>query len=52
MYSRNSKDPRTDPGSTPQVVLETLDAKPLIDIIWWRSAKYDSNHLSVNPRIP
>ena len=52
MYIRKSKDPKTDPCGTPHVILEVLDSKPLIDTNCLRFAKYDSNHLFANPRIP
>ena len=32
-------------------ILEVLDTKPLIDTNCLRFAKYDSNHLFVNPRV-
>ena len=41
MYSRNKKGPKTDPCGTPQVILEILDAKPLIDTNCLRSANYE-----------
>ena len=31
MYIRKSNSPKTDPSGTPHVILEVLDAKPLID---------------------
>ena len=53
MYSRKSKGPKKeDPYDTPNVILEALDAKPLTDTNCVRSAKYDSNRLFANPRIP
>ena len=52
MYIRKSKDPKTDPCGTPHVIPEVLDSKPLIDTNCLRFAKYYSNHLFTNPRIP
>ena len=49
MYGRKSKGGKVDPCGTP---LEVLDAKPLIDRNSLRFAKYNSNHLFANPRIP
>ena len=46
MYSK--KGGNTDPCDTP-VILETLNAKQLIAINFFPSAKYDSNHLYANP---
>ena len=52
IYSRKSKGFKTDPCGIPHVLLEVLDAKPLTDTNCLRFAKYHSNHLFVNSRIP
>ena len=48
MYSRKSKGAKIDPCDTPHLILEVLDAKPLIETncLWF--AKYDLNHLFAN----
>ena len=52
MYIRKSNSCKTGPSGTPHVILEVLDAKPLIDTNCLRFAKYDSNHLLFTPSIP
>ena len=52
MYSKKSKGPKTDPCGTRHVILEVLDAKPLTDTNCLHFAKYNSNHLFINLRIP
>ena len=52
MHIRKSKGPKTDLCGTPHVILEVIDSKPLIDTNYLRFAKYDSNHLFANPRVP
>ena len=41
MYIRKSIGPRTDPCSTPHVILEVLDAKSLIDTNYLLCDMYD-----------
>ena len=52
MYIRKSKGPETDPCGTPHIIFKVLDATPLIETncLWF--AKYGSNYLFANPRIP
>ena len=51
IYNRKRGGPKTDPCGTPNLILEVLDANPLIGINCSRFAKYDLHHLFVNPRV-
>ena len=48
MYIRKSNSPKTGPSGTPHVILEVLDAKPLIDTNCLQFAEFYSNHLPLS----
>ena len=52
IYSKNRRDPRTEPWGTPQLIAARPESYPFMDTYWLQLDRYDLNQSLETPRSP